>query len=508
MLEISENVESRRLDVADSASNVRRTMSGSGAVPESISFDGVDNNGTMLPEGEFAARLEVRYVNGNTPVASSPVFTIDLTAPRATAEAQDSLFSPNGDERKDFVRIRQTGSDEEVWNAAIADEDGTIVRRFTWRDAVPQSVEWNGRDESGRVVTDGAYTYTLSATDRAGNSGGSGDVSLRVDNRSTAISISAAPAAFSPNGDATADAVIFVPTLSLASGIDRYWLEIVDEDGEVVQTREASGQVPRELTWDGRTDSGSRSLDGDYSARLYVEYAKGDLSEARSSAMRLDTTAPQATVRAAQVVFSPEGDGRRDSITIEQRTSNEETWSGAITNASGSIVRTLFWSGQAEDLVWDGRDENGSVVADGSYRYALTATDRAGNSVSRAITGLRVDTRTTSAFVNPASGAVTPNGDGSRDAVRINLYTSLNEGVERWSLAIVNDSGRVVRTIDSGRSAQVPASVDWDGLVEGRRVVEGSYRAKLTIEYVKGNLVEATSDESCEQYTCLPPTTS
>src|SRR6185503_10307250 len=71
--------------------------------------------------------------------------------------------------------------------------------------------------------------------------------------------------------------------------------------------------------------------------------------------------------------FSPDGDGQRDDTTL--------TWRAAaparvvVSNGLGRKVRTLAEAAPDEGTVtWDGRDDNGRLVPDGSYFITLRAS--------------------------------------------------------------------------------------------------------------------------------------
>ena len=54
-----------------------------------------------------------------------------------------------------------------------------------------------------------------------------------------------------------------------------------------------------------------------------------------------------------------------------------------MVNKSDEVVRRFGGSGQPPSHVqWDGKDESGLPLADGSYRYRLSVTDRAGRVVT------------------------------------------------------------------------------------------------------------------------------
>ena len=56
-----------------------------------------------------------------------------------------------------------------------------------------------------------------------------------------------------------------------------------------------------------------------------------------------------------------------------------------ITDASGTVVRTLTASSCSEGtntITWDGKDSGGTLLADGSYDFTVTATDSSGDAVA------------------------------------------------------------------------------------------------------------------------------
>ncbi|RIK33445.1 MAG: hypothetical protein DCC55_34920, partial [Chloroflexi bacterium] len=96
----------------------------------------------------------------------------------------------------------------------------------------------------------------------------------------------------------------------------------------------------------------------------------------------LDTTrSPVTGVSAAPLVFSPNGDGRLDTATVAATVEDAHpaTWQVRVLAAGGEGVRQAGGSGAMVSWVWDGRNDSGTVVADGQYEVQVTAVDAAGN---------------------------------------------------------------------------------------------------------------------------------
>jgi hypothetical protein len=93
-------------------------------------------------------------------------------------------------------------------------------------------------------------------------------------------------------------------------------------------------------------------------------------------------------------VFSPTGDKAVTRITLNSRTKAEpQTWSLDILSKSDEVVRRFGGQGQPPShLQWDGKDENGLPLADGTYRYSLVVKDAVGRTVTGPVRTVEIST--------------------------------------------------------------------------------------------------------------------
>jgi flagellar hook assembly protein FlgD/outer membrane protein OmpA-like peptidoglycan-associated protein len=491
-LEIRENIESWTMAILDSSGRQVRLYSGGREVPGSIDFDGRNSGGSVLPEGPYRGEFTVLYKNGSNPSEKSAEFTIDLTAPSASVSFEYDIFSPDADTNRDSVKITQSGSQETQWQGQITDKFDRPVRTFTWFGSMDRNVVWDGKDDNGKMVSDGSYAYRVSASDQGGNTGKSNSVTVQKDTTPTPLTIRSDLTHFSPNNDTVKDRIKIYPEVTIRTGITSYDFSVIDRYNSEVYSRSGTGAPPSSFLWNGKNDSGSVVPDGQYRATINLVYEKGNEPFARSSSFSIDTEYPEMSFDTNYTLFSPDGDGRRDVIIVKQESSTEDLWEGAIISAGGRKVKSYFWKGRGKSLSWNGADENGNPEPDGEYIYRVTATDKAGNTITRELQGITVDTRTASAYVSPAVSSFSPNGDGYLDNLTFNLYKSLEDGITGWSFSIVNMAGTKVRTYDDGNKP-VPLSIEWDGKDNSGRISDGTYSAVLRIEYEKGNIAEAES---------------
>ncbi|HOX48652.1 MAG TPA: FlgD immunoglobulin-like domain containing protein [Spirochaetales bacterium] len=491
-----------KLAVLDKDKKERWSRAGSDSVslPERLAFEGADLEGKPLPEGQYQAELSVTYVNGHSPKSYSPFFTLDLTPPSATVKADRAAFNPAGREGLNLVRFAQSGSQEERWTGEILGPGGAVARTYSFGSEPDASVEWDGADDAGKPVPDGVYSYRLKAVDRAGNAFSSAPASVALDTEEKAARLSADQRAFSPNGDGQKDVIRFLPQVQAADRLRSYELVVEAVEaaglaaGSAVRTWKGEKALPEALAWDGKGDAKAQAADGRYLARLKATYVTGEAVEASTQAFVLDTKAPSLEVKAESLLFSPNGDGRKDSLGFSQKSLPGDDWEGRILAEGGAAgaqpVRSFAWKGQAKDFSWDGADEAGNRVKDGLYRYEVSSVDQAGNSFKAQVAGIRVDARAVQVFLTASDTGISPNGDGFRDSLSFAPIVNLRDGVEGWRLSVVDKAGKELKSF-SGKGGDIPARIDWDGKDASGAVVQGEAAGLLAVDYAKGDRAEA-----------------
>lgn len=459
------------------------------SVPQSLRWEGNDNEGSMVPDGTYSFFIEAWDDNGNIGKYGPKTIHVDNTPPLiniAEKEDQDLIFSPNDDGNKDTLVIEQTGSKEDLWTAVITDAAGTVYREIKWEDSEPKDFEWDGTNSMGILLPDGVYTYTITSKDRAGNT-----VKATVDNivmntMVTPITITIDRSFFSPNNDGEKDTVLLIPNVPVQTGIDTWEMAIVNSAGTTVRAYSGKGQIPKEFVFDGMDNQNRRLPEGSYYGRLTVKYFNGNNPTSVTPQFVLDVTSPRAVIRSDLSIFSPNADGNKDEIIIFQETSSEDIWTGEIHDPEGRVIRKYSWVEKADPkLIWDGRNDNGLLSQDGTYTYRVWAVDRAGNRGVSNIIAFELNTEETPVFLTLEYDAFSPNGSGVKDTIRIIPQLKVAEGIDSYRLSILNEKKEVVRVF-TGRGGVNP--VRWDGLMDnGRKAPDGNYTAEISILYLNGN---------------------
>jgi len=464
-------------------------------VPETITYKGELSAGGFLREGRYQGYLTVRYQNGYEPEVYSPWFLVDTTVPVGSVRG-DKIFSPDGDGFKDSLTLDLETTEEDYWEGFIRNESNETVKSWFWRGKADPQIVWDGRDNQGKPVEDGRYYMVLEAVDKAGNRGVSNPHTFQMDTREMSVQVSVNEDAFSPNGNGIKDQVVFYLVIDNPEELESWELTVYPSDkgepvaSDAVRTWTGSRPPASDPVWKGKRDDGSASDDGYYMAVLSAVYAKGDRPAARTTTFLKDTVAPELKVSITDMLFSPDGDGNKDSVRISQSSSRESDFEAVILDSAGETVRTWFWKDQLEGFDWDGRDENGNVVPDGSYTYRVSVTDAAGNNSSETLRGIQVDTAPTPIYLTARNTLFSPISE-EFPSQEFTAHVTNNTGIDRWNLRVVNQEGQAVRSIQ-GRGA-VPAEIVWDGRDDGGSLTEGTFRGTLEVRYAKGNRPVAES---------------
>ncbi|MDC7239138.1 MAG: hypothetical protein PQJ50_02130, partial [Spirochaetales bacterium] len=99
--------------------------------------------------------------------------------------------------------------------------------------------------------------------------------------------------------------------------------------------------LPETFRWDGVMESGEAAPDGSYEFKMAFWDDNDNRAETALMSLVIDTVPPEVTVDELQgldLIFSPDGDGNKDTLTIRQSGSDELLWEGRIETQSGRSV--------------------------------------------------------------------------------------------------------------------------------------------------------------------------
>ena len=199
------------------------------------------------------------------------------------------------------------------------------------------------------------------------------------------------------------------------------------------------------------------------------------------------------TPAASPAAFSPNGDGARDTATLKAVLSGPDHWAIAVSDASGAIVTHFSGTGSTIGVVWDGRDDAGRRLPDGSYLASFTATSANGTARPASV-ALRIDTvRPVISSLTLSPAVISPNGDHLADTAR--LAFGVNE-TSKLSLTVLDAKGVAVRAVTAAAATASGArQLTWDGKVSSAgslaAAADGTYSVVVRATDVAGNAATA-----------------
>ncbi len=133
-----------------------------------FTWDGRDAGGAVVPDGRYRVTIWVGDASDNRSEQGFGV-TVDTTSPKTSTKATYGFFSPDGNGHNDTTRFAWTSTEDVHGTVRIIDAGGTSRRLWKYGDSTSWATIWDGRDDAGKLLPDGRYTYRVNGRDRAGN---------------------------------------------------------------------------------------------------------------------------------------------------------------------------------------------------------------------------------------------------------------------------------------------------------------------------------------------------
>lgn len=350
---------------------------------------------------------------------------------------------------------------------------------------------------------------------------------------------------FSPNNDGIKDLMGFRLHVRDKSPVVFYEFRVLDAKNNVVFRKRADerlrekefswslfirsfvsprvrSDIPERLVWNGRMASERKKPvkeavfeddtpytalpDGAYTWDFRAIDEKNNESPVISGVIHIDTKAPEAAVSLSDDLLSPNGDGRRDVLTITQDVTPTDRYTGMVIDAQGRAIRTWQWQNNAPvKLDFDGRRDNGDLADEGVYRYRLLGHDAAGNSAQAESGNFYISRRVDEVFLRSSDFLLNPKNPRRR-AVQFFPSVAFGDGYIEGEILIsrqcaptkiTNKEEIIYRIAVTGvhfddakknaRKEKIP-SYSWAGeAFTGAMAADGSYCALFRAWYENGN---------------------
>lgn len=261
---------------------------------------------------------------------------------------------------------------------------------------------------------------------------------------------------FSPNGDGVRDVQRVSFTMDESDEIS---VDVVDVEGtrlkRLLEDRDVErGDVVR-VRWDGREDGGGVAPDGEYSIRVILQREGRAILAPRPFELDTRPPAPAVVVAEDAGVVAPGETVAFAARRVPPESAPTFTIVRTDVPSDPEPVREIPGSVGTTDYEWDGRDDAGVPVPQGTYLIRVTASDLAGNAVTLPALPLNARAIAGRPGVTVRTLAVQPPVTPARSGGQAGFSVDSGGRPYRWRLRRVGDPEVVRRGRRRGRPTLV-----------------------------------------------------
>lgn len=347
-----------------------------------------------LDEGKYFYYIKVYYNNGNMPLSLKRNFIVDLTKPSITLSAIQQYFT-TVEKFSNSAKVEfKISEDVASCNYSILDQNKKPIESSD-NIGISGIIQWNGK-RSNISYQEGVYYIKVESTDLAGNQN-SNEIPVYLITSEPELVIKIANSTISPNQDGLLDStnVDFAYKDSGTKVLDQLIgkrIVITNQDKKIVE------KTDLQLNQNSYNFAGRGLTDGEYQISIIYEFASGIISQAEAT-IYIDLTPPKTDLVLKPELFSPDGDGEKDTLYITyslQDFSNIDSYTIRIYRLyedgkkSVKPFKTFQFSKindnkATNQIQWDGKGDEPDSMVDSATDYVLTLTaiDVVGNSITK-----------------------------------------------------------------------------------------------------------------------------
>lgn len=472
--------------------DIRTLISGASqaAGVNSVTWDGKNSSGTIVPNGSYSYRVTFTDLYGNYGTAYQGTVIVDTLIP-VVSQITDTPdpFLPTG---TNLSTITFNLSEKSKVNLKIYSPNGALFMDLLSNKELAASINkvtWNGKDKYGKFGADGYYKYSITAVDFAGNTSVSQAGQIRVDaNVPTITSISDTPDAAAPNG--TNYSTIYY-TLSEAAKVT---IGIYNSSGVLQKTLLSNTTVnagSQKITWNFRNSSNVLVPDGVYTYKISAVDSFNKRSIVYQGTITLDRVKPVISLTSPLAVQYSFTGSNTNNFNFSISENAKVTL--RLIKADGTTARYLLnnWGkGKgANSVCWDGKDQSGNTLLNGTYKFQLYAIDYAGTK-SNVISG----TISYRDLWTPALSSDNTYYISSNVSTTVTIPYTLPKNAYA-TIDILNSSGTVVKNVITNTLLSKGAnSFTWNGRNSSNvMLANGTYNYRIRAKDINGNILPVLS---------------
>lgn len=371
---------------------------------QKITWNGRDKKNKKLKDGKYFYSVLATFKTEEIFQTKKKEIYIDTIAPQIQLALKDKIFSPNGDNRKDSIMINQKKESNfltelDQFKMQIANEKGIVQRIAEWKgDQFPQQYVWQGDNLVNEIVPNGKYFYQILAQDQAGNRLEKEINNITVVNDFEEMTLTLSQNLITRNSTPFKDyhSIKITPNFSRKDFLQKIiyqlphqeeWQEINNNKKIILSQKDLKSYSKNELK---------------INAKAY--FSSGNLITATSEEITIDDIAPQIQVKTYPRYFSPDNDGKNETLQLYANLKDNST----IQKVDGILYRKIEFDSKGNKFeqtlnnyqknkidvfknfdwqnktkikdLWNGVSEGGQLVESANdYILFVVAVDKVGN---------------------------------------------------------------------------------------------------------------------------------
>ena len=250
------------------------------------SISGHNSSGVASTTATGSIDLYTTAADAAPAIVVTDVVTVSGVVQTSTFQREAFAFSPNGDGFKDSDGISAHFNKPVNWVIQIKDSGGTVQRTLRGSGIILDSnvTRWDGKDEAGNIVPEGAYNVGITITDGQGLSASCGRqpvpcLTMEIDTTRPSVlnALLTPPDASNPpvyNPAAGSAVISGTPTeLSLIT------IYIYNQVGVLIRKVDRNFRdvgVPFSVSWDGKDSNGQAVTPGNYEVYMWCRDRAGN----------------------------------------------------------------------------------------------------------------------------------------------------------------------------------------------------------------------------------------
>jgi flagellar hook assembly protein FlgD len=414
-----------------------------------VSWDGKMDNGAYVPSGTY--KVLAKATNGKKTVyRNTTVKTIDKVTPSIQV-AKNTFYSPPA--KGKLVLPYHLNKSAKV-TATIYDRNNKVVKKILNNRSISsgkRSLVWDGKTSKGKKVSNGRYTLVMSVVDSRKVKGATRRAVITVDSIKPSGKTTLSSSNLKVDGKTKP---IVKVDFKESVYVNAY---VTTDKGSKIKKLAYNKTFKKGVSnihWDGKNDKGQFVSEGKY--RIYVEYrdSAGNKATMKSALFTLQDwlkpivkSTPSLEYRTKVNVPVSYSISKPGNVTVQLLKNN-------------TIIRTVQVSTYkpkgSHSFIFDGKDQAGNYLADGTYQYKIVVTDRY-KLVNQYIGSIKVALTRVQIEYSPAVLYDT------WEESRIDVFYKLSESA-KVTIDIYNEYNDKVKTITA--NSPVSAGINffsWDG---------------------------------------------